>query len=352
MSRQLSELRRNKGAVVGVTLFTLLALVLTAMVAGTLSRAQHGDAITVTAVFRDATGLRAGDDVRVAGVRVGRVTGTELGSGDDTGLAVVTLSVAADQPLGTDVIASVDYLNLMGQRFVSLSRPEHPSDSPARLQDGDRIPLEQTRPALDLTAMFNAFRPIFDLLQPGDVNALATNIVKVLQGEGPTLRNLLSQTADLTSGLVDRDATIAEVADNVTLVLQTTHQHRADIARLVDGLDSLTGGLAQDRDRIASSLDSIARLSRTTADLVDGAGPGLVDVTRLSDPWLAYLASRQDLLGRTSRAVPKQLAVYLRTLGYGSYLNTYVCTNYGQLKGSDAKFDLGVAGDRHSARCR
>ncbi|MFC7504269.1 MCE family protein, partial [Nocardioides sp. GCM10030258] len=249
MGRQLSELRRHKGAVAGVAVFTLVAVVLTAMVSGTLSRAQRGDAITVTAVFRDATGLRAGDDVRVSGVRVGRVTETRVGTGKERGLAVVTMNVAADQVLHEDITASIDYLNLMGQRYVDLTRADRTADA-ARLADGDRIPLERTRPALDLTAMFNAFEPIFELLQPGDLNQLATNIVQVLQGQGPTIEHLLEQTADLTSGLVDREDTLARVVDNVTLVLQTTNDHRTELSELVHGLDSLTSGLASDRDRI------------------------------------------------------------------------------------------------------
>ncbi|NYJ03309.1 phospholipid/cholesterol/gamma-HCH transport system substrate-binding protein [Nocardioides thalensis] len=351
MSRQLSELARHKGAVLGVTAFTILAVALTLTVAGTLSRAQSGDAISVTAVFRDATGLRPGDEVRVAGVRVGRVTETRVGTGDEAGTAVVTMTIDADQELHADVIASVDYLNLMGQRFISLARPEQPTTD-AALADGDRIPLSQTRPALDLTAMFNAFRPIFDLLQPADLNQLATNVVQVLQGQGPTLEHLLTQTAELTSGLVDRDQVLSEVVDNVTLVLDTAHRHRADVTRLVDGLDSLMSGLSRDRRRIATSLDSVARLTETTADLVGDAGPDLVEVVRLSDPWLGYLAARENLLVDTGAAVPKQLDVYLRTLGYGSYLNTYICTHHMKMKGHDATFDLGVLGDRFSSRCR
>ncbi len=351
MSRQLSELARHKGAVLGVTAFTLLAVVLTFMVAGTLSRAQRGDAISVTAVFRDATGLRAGDDVRVAGVRVGRVTGTKVGTGEERGLAVVTMSVAADQVLHDDVTATIDYLNLMGQRYVALARPDAADDVP-RLRDGARIPLARTRPALDLTAMFNAFEPVFDLLQPGDVNQLATNIVQVLQGQGPTLQHLLEQTARLTSGVTDREDTLARVVDNVTLVLRTTDAHRTEITRLVRGLDSLTAGLAKDRDRIATSLDGIARLSATAADVVEEARGPLVEVAGLSRPWFAYLAARADLLARTGAAVPQQLEVYLRTLGYGSYLNVYVCTLRAGLAGVPTTLDLGVTGDRHSARCR
>ncbi len=350
MSRQLSELRRHRGAVLGVAAFAVIALVLTSMVAGTLSRSQRGDSLTVTAVFRDATGLRAGDDVRLAGVRIGRVASTRLGRGGERGLAVVTLTVDADQGLHDDIVASVDYLNLMGQRYVALSRPDRTAAA-GRLADGARIPLARTRPALDLTAMFNAFEPIFDLLQPADINQLATNIVEVLQGQGGTMEHLLDQTARLTSGLVDRDAALAEVVDNVTLVLDTTDEHRDEITRLVDGLVSLTTGLAKDRDRIATSLDSIARLSATTADLVEDVRRPVIDVVRLSNPWFAYLARQRDLMVRTGVAVPQQLDTYLRTLGYGSYLNVYVCTLAATGTGVPTSLDLGVGG-RHSKRCR
>ncbi|MBM9459300.1 MCE family protein [Nocardioides sp. zg-536] len=351
MSRQLSELRRHRGAVLGVVVFALVGALLTSMVAGTLSRSQRGDTITLTGVFRDATGLRAGDDVRVAGVRVGRVAETRVGTGEERGLAVVTMSVEATQPLHTDVVASIDYLNLMGQRYVDLSRPDREAQAP-RLRDGHRIPLERTRPALDLSAMFNAFKPVFDLLQPGDVNELAGNIVAALQGQGPTLDHLLAQTAELTAGLSDREETLARVADDVTLVLQTTDEHREEVTSLVTGLDSLTRGLARDRDRIATSLDSIARLSATTAGLVEQAGPAVRDVTTLSRDWFDYLAERKQLLADTGASLPRQLEVYLRTLGYGSYLNVYVCTLSAGLSGVPNSIDLGVTGDQHSRRCR
>ncbi|WP_408896305.1 MCE family protein [Nocardioides sp. R1-1] len=351
MSRQLRDLARVKGPLAGVVAFTALALVLTATVAGTLSHAHRGDAIEVTALFRDATGLRVGDDVRMAGVRIGRVTGTRVGTGDERGMAVVTLAVDADQRLHDDVVVSIDYLNLMGQRYVAIGRPGGDGEA-ARLRDGATIPESRTRTALDLTAMFNAFKPVFDLLEPAAVNQLATNIVQVLQGQGPTLEHLLDQTAELTGGLVDRDATLAQVVDNVNLVLRTTEEHREEISALLEGVDSLTTGLAKDRDRIAASLDSIARLTDTTAQLVEDARPGLEEVSTLSQPWLRWLAQREDLLARTGAALPQQLQVYLRTLGYGSYLNVYVCTNVARIKGLPLAVDLGVAGDRHTARCR
>ncbi|TYL52077.1 MCE family protein [Nocardioides sp. BGMRC 2183] len=358
MARQLSELRRHRGAAIGVVLFTAFALLLTSMVAGTLSRSQSGESIELTAVFSDATGLRVGDDVRVAGVRVGRVTGTQLGDDADTGRAIVSFSVSAEQELRADTVATIDYLNLMGQRFVALERPpgrrtqDSGDDAVGVLADGDTIALESTRPALDLTALFNAFRPIFDLLQPEDINRLAGNIVAVLQGQGSTLRSLLTETADLTSGLVERDDALTTVVDNVTAVLESTDSHRTEISRLLRGLGRLSTGLAGDRQRIATSLDSLAELSATTAQLVEEAGPHLIEDVRLSRAWFRYLRDHEDELVAAGRGLPQQLKVYLRTLGYGSYLNVYVCSLDIALKGVEPSLDLGLGSNRNTERCR
>lgn len=352
MARQVAQLMRARGPLAGVVVFTAVAIVLTAMVAGTLSRSAPADAIEVDAIFSDATGLRVGDDVRVAGVRIGRVTATRLGDGDQRGRAIVTFSVPRDQRLRADTVAAIDYLNLMGQRFVALSRPENDGDPSAAglLKDGAVIGLESTRPALDLTALFNAFRPIFDLLQPDDINELAGNLVAMLQGRGPTLRHLLSQTGDITAGIAQREDILDRVVANVTTVLDATETHRAEITDLIDGLGDLTTGLAADRDRLADSLDSLARLSATTAQVVEQAGPSLVEDARLSAAWFRYLRSHRTEIIAAGGAIPKQLATYLRTLGYGSYLNVYICSLYAKVKGVPAALDLGP-GDRHSARC-
>ncbi|GAB2983549.1 MCE family protein [Nocardioides montaniterrae] len=346
MGRQLSELRRQKGPVIAVAVFAVVALTMTLTVAGTLSRASSGDHIIVTALFSDATGLRKGDDVRVAGVRVGRVEDSRLGHGDQAGLAVVTLAVQSDQRLAANSGAAIDYLNLMGQRYVALERPT--GTATGRLADGATIPLAHTKPALDLTALFNAFKPIFDLLQPADINLLAQNLIGALQGEGPTLRHLLEQTGHLTNGLADRDAVLSRVTTNVTAVLDATYAHRRSFTRLLDGLAKLSTGLAGDRRQIAAGLTSLARLSRITADVVAQAGPSVIDDARLSAQWLAWLRAHESGIVAAGASLPVQLRTYLRTLGYGSYLNTYVCNLMLRYQGQQAAL---WPGHHHSERC-
>lgn len=336
-------LLRNPGPVVGVLLFALVSIVLTSMVGRTLSQGTDGETLRVRAEFSDAAGLRVGDDVRIAGVRVGRVSETRL-VGE---VALVTLDVERTQVLDTGTHASIDYLNLMGQRYVALS----PGADDARpLRDGETIPLERTSPALDLTALFNAFKPLFDNLEAADINQLAGNLVQTLQGQGPTLRDLLRQTAVLTGNIAERDEVIGQVVDNVSLVLETTAGHREQIATLITDLGDLTHGLAQDRDAIGASMDSIQELTSLAAGLLDETATAITrDIAGLRT-FTAFLADNTAALREGILGVPTQLALYIKTLSYGSFLNVYICNLDLKATGSPS-LDF-PPGDRHSERCR
>ena len=79
--------------------------------------------------------------------------------------------------------------------------------------------MTRTTPALDLTVLFNGFKPLFQALSPADINKLSYEIVQVFQGEGGTLESLLAHTASVTSTLADRDQVIGDLIDNLNEVL-------------------------------------------------------------------------------------------------------------------------------------
>ncbi|WP_110206394.1 MCE family protein [Nocardioides daejeonensis] len=337
-------LRAHPGPLLGVAAFAALALVLTLMVAGTLAGDSGTDRTRLRAQFRDATGLAVGDDVRIAGVRVGRVVDTELVDG----LALVTFEVDGRHVVDTGTTATIGYLNLMGERYVDLAQGT--TAEPRPLRAGETIPVARTRPALDLGAMFNAFRPLFDALAPEDLNELAGSVVQALQGQGATVGELTHQVAALTQHLAGRDEVIGRVLDNLTLVLTTADEHRTEITDLIGDLGGLARGLAQDRRRLGFALTDASTLAVLVEDLADRADDplvnDLVELRRLTE----NLAAEAPLLGRFLTAVPMQFAVYLRTLGYGSHLNVYVCTLRGQLPGLPAVDSF--PGNRHTERCR
>ena len=112
--------------------------------------------------------------------------------------------MASDQPLPASVTAAILYRNLIGQRFLSLEQGAGPTGQV--LPAGGTIPVERTRPPLNLTVLFNGFKPLFTALDPQQVNQLSFEIVQVLQGQGGTVQSLLASTSSLTNTLADRDA--------------------------------------------------------------------------------------------------------------------------------------------------
>ena len=112
----MKTIRRVPVETAGVIGFALFALLLTMLVGNTLAQGSSGDSRHYTAIFTDASGVKPGDDVRIAGVRVGRVDSRELIGN----LAHVGFTVANDQHVRADTEVKVSYLNLLGQRYLAL----------------------------------------------------------------------------------------------------------------------------------------------------------------------------------------------------------------------------------------
>ena len=177
-----------------------------------------------------------GDDVRIAGVKVGSVEKIEV---VDRTRALVTFTVEEDTELNESTHAAIRYRNLVGQRYISLTQEVGDAEA---LDEGDTIPVEQTSPALDLTVLFNGFKPLFQALSPDDINKLSYEIVQVFQGEGGTLESLLGHTASITQTLADRDQVIGDLIDNLDYVLDHVADRDDQLSSLITSFRTLVGG--------------------------------------------------------------------------------------------------------------
>ena len=236
----------------------------------------------------------------------------------------MTFSVARDVVMTTDSRAAVRFLNLVGDRYLALSQGD-PDAEP--LEEGATLPVSHTRPALNLTALFNGFQPLFAALNPEDVNELSMNLVQVLQGEGGTIAGLLEQTAELTNSLANRDQLIGEVIVNLTDLMRTVDDHHKQLGRLITSLEDWTGNLARDRKAIGRSLDSISALSVTLSDLLSESRPLLKrDVAQLRRLFgILARPENKALLDETLDVLPTMLAKQTRIGTYGSWYNYYLC---------------------------
>ncbi|MEH0841228.1 MCE family protein [Micromonospora sp. CPCC 205711] len=324
--------------------FAAVTLLLTALLAQTLGAFPPGG-VTYRARFTDVTGLLPGDDIRVAGVKVGRVS--RITVVDDT-VAEVAFTVTPDVPVATSVRAKIRYRNLVGQRYVALT--EGPGEGRPLRPDG-LIPLDQTMPALDLTVLFNGFRPLFTALNPDDVNKLAYEITQVLQGEGGTVTSLLQRTASLTNTLADRDAVIGRVITNLNGVLGTLAERDRNLDQSISQLQQFVSGLSADRTAIGESLVSIADLTTATSALLRDARPPLAADVRALGDLAGNLNRNAAVIDSTLGRMPQRYDALTRVASSGSWFNFYLCDFDGNVAvAGRAPLDL-PAFSASAARC-
>ncbi|MFI9804839.1 MCE family protein [Streptomyces sp. NPDC052301] len=340
-----SGARQTAAPLVRFSLFALVTIAATALLAATIVNISFTPKDTYHAVFSDVTGLQTGDDIRVAGVRVGEVEDIRI---KDRTLAEVTFTVGTDRPLLAGTHAVVRYRNLVGQRYIALT--EGPGGVTARLRPGGTIPLSRTRPALDLNALLNGFKPLFAALSPSDVNQLATEIIRTLQGEGGTVNSLLAHTASLTTTLADRDKLIGSVVDNLNTVLATLDKRGSRFSGLLTQLRRVVSGLAADRKPIGKSLVSIGDLTDVTSGLLKDARPPLKDdIAGLGD-LTGTLNKNQNTVEGVLKRLPNKLNKLTGTASYGSWFNFYLCDFDGRIVLPKTK--QVITPDLHVARAR
>jgi phospholipid/cholesterol/gamma-HCH transport system substrate-binding protein len=300
--------------------FAVVTIASTGLLGLTIANVDLRPSEEYSARFEDVTSLSVGDDVRIAGVRVGQVETVEL---VDKRVARVEFTIDARRKLPASVTATIKYRNMIGQRYISLARGAGPLNQV--LPPGAEIPLERTKPALDLTVLFNGFKPLFQALNPQDVNNLSHEIVQVLQGEGGTIESLLRHTASLTATLAEKDQVIGEVIGNLNAVLDTVNQHDQQLGNLITTVQQFVSGFAQDREPIGEAISSLDELAGATAGLLEDGRAPLKDSVNALGQVSKNLADNEKLVDTALRNLPGKMAAIGRTVSYGSWLNTYLC---------------------------
>ena len=334
---------------VKISVFTVVTVLLTGVLALTIANTQLGPTDDYYALFTDATGLNTGDDVRISGVKVGTVTSIGV---VDHNTARVGLQIDANRRLPASVTATIKYRNLVGQRFIALGTDV--GDIDATLAPGGTIPLDRTAPALNLTVLFNGFKPLFQALNPGDVNRLAYEIIQVLQGEGGTVDDLLAHTASLTTTIASRDQVIGRTIDNLNVVLGTVNANAPQMANLITQLQELVSGLSAQRQPIGNAITALDGLTNATAGLLTNARPPLEQDIASLGTMAKTLADNSDLVQHFIQFLPTKLELLTRTVGYGSWFNYFACSLSGTVGISqlDIKIPiLPLPGTQRPARC-
>ena len=142
MSKPFRE--RNPVVIGAISISVIVLMLLAAFRAQDLPLIGGGD--RYTAAFTEAGGLKPEDEVRIAGVRVGKVETVEL-DGDHV---KVTFRVKTDSAFGTETGAAIKVKTVLGAMYLSLE----PAGS-GQLEEGDEIPVERTSSPFDVVEAFS-----------------------------------------------------------------------------------------------------------------------------------------------------------------------------------------------------
>jgi phospholipid/cholesterol/gamma-HCH transport system substrate-binding protein len=239
--------------IVKLTAFVIVCVGFTAWLALTIGNIHPLDKrYTLTATFDDVTGLLVNDNVKVAGVVVGKVKKI----GIDHGRAKVTFAVNRGVHVPRDSVAAVRWRNLLGQRYVYI----YPGSSTSYLHGNDAV--AKTKSVIDLGEVFNRLGPIVAALDPQKVNEFLDAMTTALDGNEQKLGQILDDFGTLAKGLGTRDEAIGS---------------------LVEDLDTLTGTLARRDEQIRTVLDNLVALASTFSDNTAVVDSAITDLGSVSD---------------------------------------------------------------------
>ena len=299
--------------------FATVMVILTVFLFFIFGQYRTGSTNGYSAVFTDASRLKVGQTVRVAGVRVGTVNGVSLRADKK---ALVKFDVDRGVVLTTGTRAVVRYLNLVGDRYLELT------DGPGStrvLPAGSEIGIDRTSPALDLDMLLGGLKPVTQGLNPQDVNALSASLIQVFQGEGGTINSLLTRTTSFSNALADNSQTVQELIDNLNTVVGTVDKEGTKFSGTIDRLERLITALSQDRDTIGTAITALDNGTASIADLLGRARAPLGGTIDQLNRLAPLLDQDKNLIDISLQKLPDNYRKLTRLGAYGAWFPYYLC---------------------------
>jgi phospholipid/cholesterol/gamma-HCH transport system substrate-binding protein len=299
--------------------FAVVMIALTGFLFAIFGQYRTGPTNEYSAVFNDVSRLKAGDTVRIAGLRVGSVEKVVLRPDKKV---VVTFDCDRDLVLTAGTRAGVRYLNLVGDRYLELV------DAPGStrlMPPGSQIPLDRTSPALDLDLLLGGLKPVIQGLNPQDVNALTGSLIEVFQGQGDTLQSLLSNTSSLSNALAQNSDVVQQLIVNLNDVLGTLAKDGSEFSGAIDRLERLVTELSKKRDPIGDAIEALDSGTASIADLLTNARPPLATAVDELNRLAPLLDQDKDRLDGQIKLLPETYRKMARLGSYGSFIPFHLC---------------------------
>ncbi|GAB3256530.1 MCE family protein [Alteromonas gracilis] len=304
---------RNPVVVGAVSLAVIALLLLAAFRADRLPLIGGGE--TYYANFSEIGGLKAADEVRIAGVRVGKVQETVL----DGDKVRVEFQIDQGVEFGPQTGAAIKVKTLLGSNFLALT----PSGS-GQMEEEATIPLTRTESPYDIVQAFEGLATRAEQIDVDQLKEAVDTLAEVGANTPEEFQGTLRGLSALSANVAKRDAELNTLLRNLEVVSGIIADRDEDLVRLMDDADVLFQALVQRRESISRLLDATSSLSRELTTLVrqsrQDIGPALTNLEQVVD----LLLKNQNNLDQSLRLMAPFYRVFTNTLSTGPWFDTWI----------------------------
>lgn len=278
-----------------VSIFVIALATAAAFMVGILHLGEN--AYEVRAVFGDAAGIRVGDDVRVAGVKAGRVS--KVRADRDAGHVVVELVVTDGVNLGQNTTAEIALETLLGTKFVRLAGPvtqPYLADAPEAARV---IPRDRTKTPFDVFELTKLGTNTINATDTEKVNQFITQLADITEGKADTIRDLLDGITRLSTAINERDSQLRHLLDEAETLSGNLAAKDQLLVSLIDQSQTILTYVQQRRTAIAGTLQSSAEAVTELGRLITVNQANLDNILTALHPTLAIVDKHQQDINRS-----------------------------------------------------
>jgi phospholipid/cholesterol/gamma-HCH transport system substrate-binding protein len=312
---------------------TVVILLVVMAAAFNLSKFPGFGGSVYRAEFTDASGLREGNMVQVAGIRAGRVEDIVL-AGDKV---VVEFRVDDGYEFGTESAASVQVLNLLGEKYLEL-RPA----GGGQLDTEDTIPLARTDSAYDIVGVLGDLTQTTERIDTDQLGSALDTLSKTLDDASPEIRSSFRGISRLSRTIASRDAELQQLlkrSDSVSKLLADRSDDLVVLMREGDQVFQEVRARKQAIHRLLVNTRTLStQLEGVARDNAKQLGPALRELRQV----LAMLQEKKKQLRATAAAIGPYADILGNIVGTGPWFDGYVVNLLGVPSG---EFVPGTGGD-------
>ncbi|MFC5731307.1 MULTISPECIES: MCE family protein [Nocardioides] len=306
--------RTNDARVIRLGVITLVLMALVSAATFNLGKFPGFRGTTYYAEFSDASGIHKGNIVQVGGIRAGRVTDVTL----DEDRVRVRFEVDGDVEFGAESKASIEVLNLLGEKFLDLQPVGE-----GQLADGGTIPLERTEAAYDIVGVFGDLTTTTEQIDTEQLSRALSTVAETLEVSAPEIQASFDGIARLSRSVASRDEEIQTLFQSSQKVSKVLAERSGDIVKLMESSDLVFKELTRRKQAVHALLVNARSLANELRGLVKDneaqISPALAEV----DGLLSFLVSKEKKLKETLAALGPYVSILSNIIGTGPWFDAY-----------------------------